>query len=62
MAIEPPCPACKSARGRVYRVTTVPGRKDIIVVNLSCGSCWDQWRRELQTLFIGDSLRTALSR
>jgi C4-type Zn-finger protein len=62
MPVEPRCPVCRKARGRIHRVTTVPGYKDVLFVDTSCESCAHEWRSELQLLFITDDVITGTTK
>jgi hypothetical protein len=46
MPVEQQCPACGNGQGLARRVSTVPGRIDIVVVDMVCQSCSHQWRTE----------------
>jgi C4-type Zn-finger protein len=48
MPIKPQCPACGNAQGRVLNVSAVPGRNDIVLVELSCESCSHLWRMQVR--------------
>jgi len=50
MALEQQCPACGNGQGRAHRVSTVLGRRDIFLVDLSCESCSHAWSTELPVL------------
>jgi C4-type Zn-finger protein len=46
MTLNRKCPACGNDLGLARQVSTVPGRKDIVVVVMVCGSCAHEWTAE----------------
>jgi len=48
MPIKPQCPACGKAQGHVLNVSAVPGRNDIVFVELCCESCSHAWRIQVR--------------
>ena len=46
MNVERKCPACGQGFGLARRVSTVPGRRDIVVIVMVCGSCSHEWSDE----------------
>ena len=47
MTVERKCPACGQAVGLARRVSTVPRREDIVVLEMVCGSCSHEWSAEV---------------
>ena len=46
MPVDLQCPVCGDGQGLARRVSTVPGREDIVVVYMTCDSCSHEWRTE----------------
>ena len=46
MPVDLQCPVCGDGQGLARRVSTVPGREDIVVVYMTCESCSHEWRTE----------------
>jgi YgiT-type zinc finger domain-containing protein len=46
MQNEQRCPACGNGKGLARRVTTVLGRKNTVVLDMTCESCSHEWRTE----------------
>ena len=47
MTLDHKCPACGNNLWALARqVSTVPGRNDIVVVVMVCGSCAHEWTAE----------------
>ena len=46
MPVDLQCPACGGGQGLARRVTTVLGRKNTVVVDMTCESCSYEWRTE----------------
>ena len=40
------CPACGAGVGMLVRISTVPGRNDVMTISLYCESCHYQWTIE----------------
>jgi hypothetical protein len=49
MTVERKCPACGEAVGLARRVSTVPGRKDTLVIVMVCGNCSHEWSSEVES-------------
>ena len=49
MTLDRKCPACRNDLGLARQVSTVPGRKDIVVVAMVCESCAHEWNTERES-------------